>query len=94
MDYLLRDSHHIGVSYGKFDLLRLISCATATEVEETPLGIEEGGLHAAEALVLARYFMFTQVYFHKTRVAFDLHLREAMRLLLPGGPSHRRPRRV
>jgi HD superfamily phosphohydrolase len=85
MDYLLRDSHHIGVGYGKFDLLRLISCATAMQVEETPLGIEEGGQHAAEALVLARYFMFTQVYFHKTRVAFDLHLREAMKLLLPGG---------
>jgi hypothetical protein len=29
--------------------------------------------------------MFTQVYFHKTRVAFDLHLREALRELLPGG---------
>lgn len=88
MDYLLRDSHHIGVGYGKFDLHRLISCVTAVptdQVEETQLGIEEGGWHAAEALVLARYFMFTQVYFHKTRVAFDLHLREALKTLLPGG---------
>ncbi len=37
---------------------------------------------AAEGLVLARYFMFTQVYFHKTRVAYDVHLREAMKELL------------
>jgi HD superfamily phosphohydrolase len=56
-------------------------------VENGPprLGIAEGGWHSAEALVLARYFMFTQVYFHKTRVAYDIHLREAMKELLPGG---------
>lgn len=47
--------------------------------------MEEGGWHAAEALVLARYFMFTQVYFHKTRVAYDVHMRKAMKELLPGG---------
>ncbi len=35
--------------------------------------------------MLARYFMFTQVYFHKTRVAFDLHLRHALADLLPVG---------
>jgi hypothetical protein len=29
--------------------------------------------------------MFTQVYFHKTRAAYDIHVREAMRTLLPGG---------
>jgi uncharacterized protein len=49
------------------------------------LGITEGGVHAAEALVLARYFMFTQVYFHKTRVAYDVHLRGAMNEVLPKG---------
>jgi uncharacterized protein len=40
--------------------------------------------HAAEALVLARYFMFTQVYFHKTRVAYDHHLRRTLAELLGG----------
>jgi hypothetical protein len=42
MDYLLRDSHHIGVGYGKFDLHRLISSVIAVptgQVEETQLGI-------------------------------------------------------
>jgi uncharacterized protein len=88
IDYLLRDSHHIGVHYGQFDFRRLISSAIAIRGEENEspdLGIEEGGSHAAEALVLARYFMFTQVYFHKTRVAYDLHLREALKTMLPGG---------
>jgi HD superfamily phosphohydrolase len=89
MDYLIRDSHHIGVQYGKFDLSRLISSVIAIapdrENSQPRPGIEEGGWHAAEALVLARYFMFTQVYFHKTRVAYDIHLREAMKTILPGG---------
>lgn len=29
--------------------------------------------------------MFKQVYFHKTRMAFDIHLRHVMRELLPNG---------
>jgi HD superfamily phosphohydrolase len=29
--------------------------------------------------------MFTQVYFHKTRVAYDIHLRGALKELLPSG---------
>jgi uncharacterized protein len=88
MDYLLRDSHHIGVGYGRFDLHRLVSTVQAIPAafgRPPRLGISEGGWHAAEALVLARYFMFTQVYFHKTRVAYDIHLRGALREILPGG---------
>jgi HD superfamily phosphohydrolase len=88
MDYLLRDSHHCGVQYGRFDLHRLIATVQAipgTDGRPPRLGISEGGWHAAEGLVLARYFMFTQVYFHKTRVAFDIHLRGALKEMLPGG---------
>jgi len=88
MDYLLRDSVHIGVQYGKFDLNRLVTTIRAIPSpggHPPQIGISKGGVHAAEALVLARYFMFTQVYFHKTRVAYDVHLRGAMRELLPGG---------
>jgi HD superfamily phosphohydrolase len=29
--------------------------------------------------------MFTQVYFHKTRVAYDYHLRQTLAALLPNG---------
>jgi HD superfamily phosphohydrolase len=87
MDYLLRDSYHAGVQYGRFDLQRLIATIEAVRGRNGTgprLGVSEGGAHAAEALVLARYFMFTQVYFHKTRVACDIHLREALKILLPG----------
>jgi HD superfamily phosphohydrolase len=88
MDYLLRDSYHIGVQYGRFDVRRLIGTIRAIPAARghpPRLGISEGGWHAAEGLVLARYFMFTQVYFHKTRVAYDIHLRGALATMLPGG---------
>ncbi len=94
MDYLLRDSLHAGVDYGKYDWKRLLNTVVAVKTPQTAdepleqglrLGVHEGGIHAAEALILARYFMFTQVYFHKTRVAYDHHLRHALEALLPGG---------
>ena len=34
MDYLLRDSHHIGVNYGRFDLPRLVATVRAFEDKE------------------------------------------------------------
>jgi uncharacterized protein len=94
MDYLLRDSLHAGVDYGKYDWRRLLNTVVAVEMPQPEgeagkqglrLGVTEGGVHAAEGLILARYFMFTQVYFHKTRVAYDHHLRHALAVLLPDG---------
>jgi uncharacterized protein len=81
-DYLQRDSLYCGVNYGRFDSDRLVS--TLTWIED-PLGgnpvlaIEEDGIHAAEGLILSRYFMFTQVYFHRVRRAYDFHLGAALR---------------
>lgn len=83
-DYLLRDSYHTGVAYGRYDLNRLlISLVVAEDETENPiLAIHEGGWHAAEALILARYMMFTQVYFHKTRSVYDYHIGQAMQAIL------------
>ena len=85
MDYLLRDSHYCGVQYGTYDINRLLN--TLTLDNEDPggglkLAIDEGGLHALEGFVLARYFMFTQVYFHDVRRAFDIVLTEFITELL------------
>jgi HD superfamily phosphohydrolase len=87
MDYLLRDSHHSGVAYGRFDHFRLIDTLRILPQEqsgEVTLGIEAGGLHSAEALLLARYFMYTQLYFHAVRRIHDFHLSE---FLKPGCPK-------
>lgn len=88
MDYLLRDSHHAGVAYGKFDHFRLIDTLRilrSLDSEEPSLGLEHGGLHSAEALLLARYFMFEQVYLHPIRRAYDLHLIDFLISWLPSG---------
>ena len=88
IDYLVRDSIYCGVDYGRFDYQRLIH--TLTIVPELPegggnLAVEEGGVHAVEGLILARYFMFTQVYFHRVRHAYDIHLGDALKEILPDG---------
>ena len=88
MDYLLRDLLHSGVGYGRYDWQRLVHTVAAVPetLEGGPrIGVQEGGWHAAEGLIIARYFMFTQVYFHKTRVVLDHHLQGALSEMLLGG---------
>ena len=85
MDYLLRDSHYCGVQYGRFDLARILDTVTLYDEEpggELRLGMDYGGLHAVEGFVLARYFMFTQIYFHRTRRAYDFLLTDFIGELL------------
>lgn len=85
MDYLRRDSYHSGVSYGKFDLDRVVNTVCLCEADEGSghvIGIEADGIHAVEGLLIARYMMFTQVYFHKTRVIYDFHYDHALKHLL------------
>lgn len=74
MDYLLRDSYYCGVNYGKYDLNRVIDALTIYNNKQQnikQLALQKGGLHAFEEFVIARYFMFIQVYFHKTRRYLD-----------------------
>jgi hypothetical protein len=60
---------------------------------EPMLGILHGGLNAAESLLLARYFMYTQVYYHPNRIAYNLHLREFLKKWLPKGTFTKDPKR-
>ena len=89
IDYLLRDSHHVGVAYGFFDHFRLLDTLrilpTPRISKEPSLGIEVGGIQSAEALLLARYFMYTQVYLHHIRRMYDRHLTDFLKEWLPNG---------
>lgn len=88
IDYLLRDSWHAGVAYGRFDPDRLIDglrLVIDPESDDITLGLDNGGIHAAEALLLARYFMYTQVYFHDVRRVYDQHLQDFLTAWLPDG---------
>lgn len=75
-DYLLRDAHFTGVSYGAFDLdwlLRSFCLAKAKAAGAVPALAIDGakGLPAIESFILARLFMFQQVYFHKASRASE-----------------------
>ena len=71
MDYLRRDSYHIGVAYGQFDLARIIHTITSTPGEEKRICIHEKGKDSIENYRLGRYLMHTQVYAHHTRLTAD-----------------------
>lgn len=78
-DYLLRDAHSTGVNYGHFDLdwlLRSLRLGPPSLSDcAPPLAIDGArGLPAVESFVLARLFMFQQVYFHKAGRAGEWHV--------------------
>jgi len=82
MDYLRRDSLYCGVLYGNYDLERLIDTVAPVEDPEDGkwrVGVDHGGVHALEALVMARYYMFTQVYFNETSKVMELHFNKWLR---------------
>ncbi len=85
-DYLLRDSLHCGVSYGVYDSAKLVDSLTLVEDPDSgrlQLALDRGGEHTFEALILARYQMNTQVYFHKIRRIYDHYLEEYSKLWGP-----------
>ena len=60
MDYLMRDSLHAGVPYGRhFDQDRLLASLCLDQNGES-LAITEKGRTAAELMVFARYVMFSE----------------------------------
>lgn len=83
MDYLLRDSLYTGVKYGNFDLDRILNVISLCVKDgQWKIGIEHDGVEAVEGLILARYFMFTQVYLHRTRRIYDNIMVQLLREIL------------
>jgi len=81
MDYLMRDSLHAGVPYGRhFDQERLLSSLCLDEAG-TALAITEKGRTAAELMVFARYVMFSEVYWHHAVRSATAMLQRAVWLL-------------
>jgi len=68
MDYLRRDSFFTGVTEGVIGSARLIKML---DVYNDQLVIEAKGIHSIENFLIARRFMYWQVYFHKTAVAAE-----------------------
>ncbi|MFN2530813.1 MAG: HD domain-containing protein [Pyrinomonadaceae bacterium] len=81
MDYLLRDSLMTGAKYGIFDLEWIIN-AMAIDEKTDRIFIEARGLYAVEEYLQARYYMFRQVYFHRTLRSAEAVLRSTIRRAL------------
>lgn len=75
MDYLLRDALNTGVIYGEYELERLIRVMLPYQNE---IVIKSSGIHTVEQYVLARYFMYTQVYLHHKTIGSDILLRSVL----------------
>lgn len=90
MDYLLRDSLMCGVPYGNYDLDRLVSTlALCDGPHGQRVAVTAKGQSAIEAFLLARYFMYWNVYFHKAtrsiEALLDKLLQRAVQLYRGGG---------
>jgi hypothetical protein len=89
MDYLLRDSLMTGAKYGIYDLEWVINALQIDEANDR-IYVAARGLYAVEEYLQARYYMFRQVYFHRTLRSAEAVLRSALRraleLLAAGQP--------
>jgi HD superfamily phosphohydrolase len=78
VDYLMRDSLHAGVPYGRhFDRQRLVGSLCLNQSGDG-LAITEKGKTAAEMMVFARYVMFSEVYWHHAVRAATAMLQRAV----------------
>lgn len=76
LDYLKRDSFYTGVAEGNINAERLI---TMLNVVDGSLVIEEKGIYSVEKFLMARRFMYWQVYLHKTGIAAEQLLIRVLR---------------
>jgi len=81
MDYLLRDSLMTGAKYGIYDIEWIIKSLEIDE-ENDRLYVSARGIFAVEDYLQARYYMFRQVYFHRTLRSAETVLRSLLRRAL------------
>ncbi|MEC4674215.1 MAG: HD domain-containing protein [Nitrospirota bacterium] len=86
-DYVLRDSYMCGVAVGPVDITRLIHYSLMTP---QGLTIHKTGLSALQMFLNTRMYLYTNVYYHRTTRAIDLHLldifHDTMKHLFPYNP--------
>ena len=76
MDYVLRDSYMCGIAVGPIDIDRIIYYSFFTD---EGLTLDRGGTQAFIMFLNARFYMYTNVYYHRTTRGIDLHLKEIFR---------------
>ena len=87
LDYLKRDSFYTGVAEGNINAERLISMMT---VHNGELLMEEKAIYSVEKFLMARRFMYWQVYLHKTGIVAEqllIRILKRAKMLLENGVS-------
>jgi len=85
-DYLWRDSHATGVPYGHIDINYLLNNLRASP--DKILGFSHKALPAIEHFLLARFFMYRTVYYHKTIYGMEEACRQLLRRLRDRNGEH------
>jgi len=75
MDYLQRDAYYTGVSYGHFDMERILR---VMRPQRDQIVIKSSGMHAIEDYIMSRYQMYWQVYFHPVSRSAEVILRKTL----------------
>ncbi len=87
LDYVSRDSYMCGVAVGPIDRERLIHY---TFLSPKGFTLHRAGNAALTMFLNARLYLYTNVYYHRTTRAIDLHLSEifsdTIREIFPGNP--------
>ena len=76
LDYLARDSFFTGVVEGQVGSERILKML---DVVNDELVVEEKGIYSIEKFIVARRFMYWQVYLHKTVLSGEFMLVNALR---------------
>lgn len=76
LDYLCRDSFFCGVREGSIGAARILKMLN---LQDNRLVVEAKGLFPVENYLMSRRIMYWQVYLHKTAVAAEEVLRQALR---------------
>lgn len=75
LDYLLRDSHFCGVSYGQFDFSWLLNCmAIVNSKHGDRLGVTHKGVGVVEHYLMARRLMIRNIYHLQKKLALEFFL--------------------
>jgi HD superfamily phosphohydrolase len=90
-DYIVRDSAQCRIPYGRqLDIERLLRVITAVPIPEhlrvrhkVTIGVYEKGRASADAFSLARYLLYSSVYWHHTSRISKAMLQYATAMLLP-----------
>lgn len=75
MDYLQRDAYFTGVTYGSFDIERLLR---VIRPYSDGICFTNNGMHAVEDYIVSRYQMYQQVYFHRINRSLEVVLNKLL----------------